>query len=101
VLAKETCPTRDGKRHNYPIAFAQIVPIAPGFFDNTHELMAHDHVFQLWEETVVDVQVRAADRGRGDSHNDVLRILYFGVINVVYFDVTRSMINHGLHVMLF
>jgi len=54
----------------------------------------------LWEETVVDVQVRAADRGRGDSHNDVLRILYFGVINVVYFYVTRSMINHGFHVML-
>jgi hypothetical protein len=68
--------------------FFQIRDVGAGLFDNAHELMAHDHVFELRKETIVDVQVRTADGGGGHPQNDILWMLNARIIHVIDFNVT-------------
>src|SRR5919106_1296431 len=99
MLTEETGAARYRERHHYTITFAELVHVAPGLFHNTHELVPHDHVFHLGEEPVVDVEVRAADRGGGHAQNNILRIFYFRVSDTVYFNATWPVINDCFHLL--
>ena len=72
---------------DHAIAFRDIRHGGAGFFDHAHELMAEHHVFELRKEAVVDVQIGAADRGRCDTDNYVLRIFDAWIIHVIDFDM--------------
>jgi len=75
TLAEKTISTGHGKRHHHTIANFQLIAIdASADFDHlTHELVAHDvALLHGGNETVIEVQVGAADTSTGNS-NDASR----------------------------
>src|SRR5438067_8772952 len=56
-----------------------------------------DHVVLLWDESIVNVQIGAADRGRGHAQDNVLRIFDPGIVDIVHFDFTGMMEYERFH----
>src|SRR5690606_2695288 len=75
VTAVETLAAGDREGHDNAVALFQVGHVAADILDHAHELVAQRHLVQLWQKTVVDVQVRSTDGGRGDAHQRVTRIL--------------------------
>ena len=59
--------------------------------------MPEDHVVLLWDESIVNVQIRPADRCRGHPQDNVLRIFDPGIVHIVDFDFTGMMENQRFH----
>ena len=59
--------------------------------------MAEHHVARLREEAVVDVQVRAADRGGGDAQNDVVRLFDLRIRDVIDGDFAGMVEDECFH----
>src|SRR2546427_5890603 len=77
TLAEKTISTGNGKRHHHTIANLQLIAIdASADFDHlTHELVAHDvALLHGGNETVIEVQVGAADTSTGNSNDGVASI---------------------------
>ena len=75
VLAEEARAARNRKRHNDAISALKLGHAAACFLDDSHELVPERHRPRLRKKPVVDVQVRAADRGGRDAQNHVVRFL--------------------------
>src|SRR5215216_7354074 len=100
VLTKEARTACNRKRYNNPIAFADVSHFRPGLFDHSHELVTDDHVFELREEPIVDVQIGAADCGGSNSHNNILRIFYSWILDLIDFDATWAVVNDSFHLLI-
>jgi hypothetical protein len=97
ILAKETIAARDRKRHHDAVTFPEFLHVISNFFDHAHEFMAEHHVFRLRKKTVVNVQIRTADRSRCYAQNDILRIFDARILHIVHFHVPRTMKYKCLH----
>src|SRR5438034_3648516 len=97
ILAKKAVSERNRKWDDYAIAFLQVLHSGTRLFDHPHELMPEDHVVLLWDESIVNVQIRAADRGRGHPQDNVLRIFDPGIVHIVDFYFTGVMENQRFH----
>src|SRR6266513_1605255 len=97
IMAKKAAAARNRKWDDDAIAFLQILHSGTRFFDYPHELMPEDHVVLLWDESIVNVQIRAADRGRGHPQDNILRIFDPGIVHIVDFDFTGMMENQRFH----
>ncbi len=77
---------------------AMCVDLGADLLDHAHRLVAED-VAGVDEraEDLVEVQVRAADAGRGDADDRVGRLLDRRVVDGVDADVVRSVPGHCLH----
>src|SRR3569832_2306130 len=74
-LARLAVAARDADRHADAIAGLQILAALADLDDLAHQLVAEDGARLLaGHEPVVEVEVRAADRGRGDLHDRVARV---------------------------
>ena len=72
--------------------------IRRGFLHDTHEFVAKDVAFlHGWNVTVVDVQVRPADRRAGHAQNDVARILDLGIRDRLVAHVALAVPTEGFH----
>ncbi len=98
VAAKETTPARDRKRHHHTIALLHRRHPSASLFHDPHELVAQNHVVLLREEPIEDVQVRAADRSRGDTQDDVLVVFDLRIWNLIDFDAPWPVKNDCFHV---
>lgn len=92
VVTKKAAPAGDREGNNDAIALAQIVYFRARLLDHAHEFMTEDHVFHLRKESIVDMQVRAADGGRCYPEKNVLRML-----DLIDFDPARMMENKRFH----
>src|SRR5947208_16805154 len=82
IMAKKAAAARNRKWDDDAIAFLQILHSGTRFFDYPHELVPEHHVVLLWDESIVNVQIRAADRGRGHPQDNVLRIFDPGIVTI-------------------
>ena len=83
VLTKETCPAGYGKGDDDPITNSKLLHVAARFLDDTHKLMPKNQVLLLREKAVINMQVGAADRGRGDSEDDILGMFDLWIAYVI------------------
>src|SRR4051812_12100368 len=98
VLTKKAAAACDGKRNYNAVAFSDVSHFGPGLFDDAHELVTHDHVFELRKETVVDVQVRPTNCCGSHTQNRVARMLDFWICHIVHFNVAGTMKYNSFHV---
>ena len=95
---KKHVAARDRERHHDAIATLQILHFAPDFHHLAHELMAEDvAALHRGNETVVEVQVRAADRGGRDLHDRVALVEDLRVGNGLHSKVAFSHPTIGSH----
>ena len=101
VLAHEAVPARDVEGHDDAIADRQVVHPGAHGLDDAHRLVA-EHVAGLEEraEDLVEVQVGAAQPGRGHADDRVGRLLDGRIGDGVDAHVALSMPGQGLHLML-
>jgi hypothetical protein len=97
LLAKEAMTARYRKWDDDAIAGFDGLHFRAGFLDHTHEFMSQNEVFQLREEAVVNVKIRAADGCGSDPQNYILGMLDFRIFNIVNFDVLGPMENECFH----
>src|SRR5438309_11501563 len=83
IMAKKAAAARNRKWDDDAIAFLQILHSGTRFFDYPHELVPEHHVLLLWYDSIVNVQIRPADRGRGQPQDNVLRILDPRTVRIV------------------
>src|SRR5436853_110016 len=93
VLAKKAVTACNRKWDDDAIVFLQVLHSGTRVFNYPHELVPEHHVILLWDESIVNVQIRAADRGRGHPQDNVLRIFDPGIVHIVDFDFTGMMEN--------
>src|SRR5258708_20828936 len=75
LLAEEAVAAGDGERHHHAIPWAQVPDVAANIDHLAHELVAEDvALHHPGNEAAVEIQVRAADPGRGDAPDSVARI---------------------------
>src|SRR5207249_11720160 len=91
IMAKKAAAARNRKWDDHAIAFLQILHSGTRFFDYPHELVPEHHVGLLWDESIVNMQIRAADRGRGHPQDNVLCIFDHGLVHIVDFDFAGMM----------
>jgi hypothetical protein len=73
--AHEAVTARDVERDHHAVADLQVGYGRPDLFDNAHRLVAEDvATVEERTENLVEVQVGAADRSRGNPHNCVRRL---------------------------
>ena len=98
VLAHEAMSARDVERHDDAIADREIVDPRADGLDDAHRLVA-EHVTGVEKRPhhLVEVQVRAAQAGRGDADDRVGRLLDGRVGDVVDADVAPAMPGQCLH----
>ena len=97
VLAEEARAARNRKRHNDAITALKLGNAAPCFLDDSHELVPERHRPRLRKKPVVNVQVRAADRGGRDAQNHVVRFLDRRVRNGIDGDFAGCVENECFH----
>ena len=87
----------DGERHHHPLALLERAGRS-GLDDLAHEFVAED-VARLHRRDVaiVEVQVRAADGGRGDADDRVARIEDFGIVDRIAADVVLAVPCQRFH----
>jgi hypothetical protein len=98
ALAHPAMPARDVERDHDAVALLELTDFGADLFDDAHRLVAQD-VTRLDEraENLVEVQVRAAEAGRGDAHDRVSRHLDPGVRNVLDPDVLNALPGERFH----
>ena len=80
LLAKEALATGDGERHHDAIADFQVLHLGADLHDLTHRLVAHDVArHHAGDDSVIEVQVGAADGAGGDLDDGVALVLQLGV----------------------
>ena len=74
LFAEEAAPTSDCERDYHAVSAFQIRDTLPHFLDQSHELVTAN-VTRLhgWHETVVEMQVRCANRGPRAFYDVVMR----------------------------
>jgi hypothetical protein len=91
ALAEEALAAGDYEGHHHPVAPPQPRHRRTGIYNLAHELVAKDITgLHLRHEAVVDVQVRATDRGGGGPDDDVFRRLDARIGNGIDAHVARA-----------
>ena len=93
-------PAGDVERHDDPVADLQVAGLGAALHDHAHGLVA-EHVTRGQEgsEHLVEVQVRAADRGRRDLDDHVVGLLDGGVGDGLDAHVAASLPGQCSHAM--
>src|SRR5438046_9800524 len=91
IMAKKAAAARNRKWDDDAIAFLQILHSGTRFFDYPHELVPEHHVVLLCDESIVNMQIRAADHARGHPPDTVRRIFYPGIVHIRAFDFAARM----------
>jgi hypothetical protein len=97
VLAEEALATSDGERHDDAITPFQVGDLGAHVLHDPHELVAQRHGPELGEEAVVDVKIRAADRGARHAHDGVAWLDHARIGDVFDADVLRLVKYGGFH----
>ena len=88
----------DGERDDHPIADLELLDRSSDLDHFAHELVAEDvALLHGRDEPVVEVQVRAADRGRRDSDDRVALIEDLRIGDIPHFDVLLAHPAGRLH----
>src|SRR3546814_10623600 len=75
--------------------------LGAGFDDIPHELVPDDIACaHTWDIAVVEMEVRTADRGRGDTQDRIARIDDFGIGDGFDADLVASLPGYGAHGLL-
>src|SRR6185437_2045453 len=98
-LAHPAAPAGDVERDNHPVARAHVRRrLRAGLFHDAHGLVAEDvTAVEERAEHVVQVDVRTADRGGGDPHDRVGRLLDLRVGYFLDPHVLGGVPHYGLH----
>jgi hypothetical protein len=96
--AREALPARDVERDHHPIAGLDVRDLGAGLLDDPHRLVA-ENVALLEERAhdLVEVEVRAADAGRGNSDNRVGGLLDRRVGHRVDAHIALAVPGHRSH----
>ena len=98
LAAHEARAARDVERHDDPVADRDLGDRRPDLGDDAHRLVAEDVALaEERAEQLVEVQVRAADPGRGDLDDHVRRILDRRVGHGVDADVALAVVGQCSH----
>ncbi len=75
-VAHKAVPARDVERHHHPVSRGDVLHISPDLLDDPHRLVPDDvALLEPHSQYSVEMQVRAADRRRGDSDYRVRGLL--------------------------
>jgi hypothetical protein len=85
------------KRDEHPVPLLKIFHVRPGFGNHAHKLMTEHEGTRLGQESVVDVQIRTANRGRGNLQDNVFRMLNRRIRTILNTDVPGLVKNRGFH----
>src|SRR5438270_1672853 len=100
LLAEEALAASNRERDDHALAFLQRA-FWTGFDHLTHEFMAEDVAgTHARDVTVIEMEVGAADRGRSDLQDAIVRIDDFGVGNTFDADVVTAVPGECAHVQL-
>src|SRR5262245_3609965 len=98
-LTEKTGAAGDREADHYAVAYLQRLDLGPDLDDFTHELMPDDvPLLHRRNETVVKVQVGAADRRGCDPHNRVALVDDLRVWHIHYPQVLFSVPAISLHI---
>ena len=97
VRAEKTTAARDWKGDHHSVSTAEVRDRRAGFFHEAHELVAHNQRLGLRHKPVIHVQVRSADRGRGNFQDDVPRIFQRGIFHTLNPHIFWFVKNNGFH----
>ena len=98
VLAVPAVAAGDRERHHHAVADLEVLDAAPDLHHLAHELVAEDvALLHGRHEAVVEVQVRAADRGRGDADDRVAPVQDLRVRDVAHLDLLLAHPAGRLH----
>ena len=101
VVAHEAVAAGDVERHHDTIPRPDVRHLGADLFDDPHRLVPEDvSRFHVHREDAVEVQVRTADRRRGDPHDRIRRLLDHRIRNLIDPDVFGSVPDHCLHLVL-
>src|ERR1700722_1318000 len=79
------------------IALGNAVHRTTSFHDHSERLMADDATLDATHPTFVEMKVGAADRARGDAHQNVGRFSHLCIANFSYRDAPRFFENDCFH----
>ena len=92
LCTEETVTAGNDKRHHNSISFFELRHRTPYVDDDAHGLMPkHVAFFHSHHKSIVKMEVRSANRGRGDLDNRVCRFLNLGIGNRIDADVVFTM----------
>jgi hypothetical protein len=98
VLAGPAVAAGDGERHDHSVAHLEVRHALAELDDLAHELVAEDvPSLHRGDVPVVQVQVRATDRGGGDLHDRVAVIDDLRIGDVLHLDRVASRPHIGAH----
>ncbi len=98
AVAEEAFAARDRERDDDAVAHLHARDGGSGFLDDAHEFVAEDvAAFHHRDLSAIDVQVGAADRGRGDAQDDVVGLDDPGVRDAFDAHVLRAVVGEGFH----
>jgi hypothetical protein len=90
--------TRDRERHDHAVADLEVLHRGPDLDDLAHELVAQDvALLHRRHEAVVEVEIRAADRGRGDADDGVAGVQDLGIRDLLDPDISLTHPAVGIH----
>src|SRR5215218_1609345 len=97
-VAEVAVPARDVERDDDPVSGLYVLHVGPDLLDDAHRLVPEDVALPHDRtEFAVQVEVRAADGGRGDADDGVRRLLDHGVGHFVHPHVLFAVPHDGLH----
>jgi hypothetical protein len=98
LLAVPAVSASDRERNDDAVANLQVRDAAAGLHDLAHELVAEDiALLHRRDEAVVQVKIRAADRGRGHAHDGVTPVHDRRIRHVVDAHVVLAVPAGGSH----
>ena len=101
VSTERTLTARNGKWHYHAVAPLKFAYLVSDLFDHSHELVPKNHLPLLGDKTIVDVQVRSANCGRGHPQDYVSRMLDLGVRHLIDLNVAGPMEYKSPHLPTF
>ena len=97
VVAEKAMSACDRKRNNDAIAALQGFHVGSCFFDYAHELMPENEILFLRNESIQNVQIGTAYRGRSDAQDDVVGFFDSRIVNLIDLNMAGSMENERFH----
>jgi hypothetical protein len=98
VLAEPAAPARDAEGHDDLVADGEVLHVGAQLHHLAHELVAEDvALLHGGDEAVVEMEVRAADRRRGDLQDRVPGVEDFRVRDVFDRDLVHAVPADRFH----